>query len=1383
MSNEKNLNSNGYNADDMFDTVTAEDELELENEFDDFDNNYSGEEDHVENDFDSDVNYSNNQTVTETPSLEDMQEEVRQKAEMTANELLQMSSDTKLTLDHVVKAVMVYRQHTNSDMTGIRRDIFDTLLKQLAESEQQGGDDAIYKVMFATDVSDKVYLKFISEVYPNLAKGVDRLSEKDMRPENYETLVTTLILSLSTAIWKYLEANIPRTNLTGVLYQENGYISATPVAKEVGLQNKTDDVVGLLKNNITALKLGGIALASSKPVEVKEEPKEEPKKLSFEEQLFQDKVEEKTSSIFKEVWRILSPIYTGCYTEKAYGVLVRQGVLRYGYDRVYIDTINNVVTDKIVHAIDNMYVDKKHNSLFREPLNPETTHGVFGHYLEPTGFLKVSYLPLYHLYNINRLIPQEDGSVYYEQDIRKFESYVKKDLKGKIRRLIEIGLRSKCDEAILELSVKTLFTTIFVVKELDRLKVLSLTYYINASNSPNTSKVGDMYYLHKNPTARLIDLAEYLDKSSKIVFNSDVGEVINKKEGTNVVNFIYAFDKQAYTSELLFAYKVYDGLKESGGKVTIDSIIMGRKLDGTPYAMNFAAQELLCLAIIAGSRSGKGVATMNPVAAILGTGAPLIYLDFKPDMAGAFWRLEKQYDTRFLAIDGGVDITSKGVSINRSYDWESTIPEPVKSYAEQFDYRALRNVVYLKAMLLYLAYIRHRSENPTNDKGRFYAVFDELQSFNKAFGTIMSNIEELGIDGRKAKEYDENFIAYLKAIQRLETSLKKEGDDFFSKTGGMGLGTIIMLGQKVNPEVWRYGKLTWGRSPFANFLTQASYRMIGINHKATRSGYSLDGVNFEGSEFIKGDSKGYFAIHAGSTTPDEPSAFTTIKSYFVLNTNDVEKGVPNGDINNPNEKTDTGGFIKNFPITERAKIYEDELLDKDGSPNKGVGFDGLIEKTTALANGLDEKDPQVRELVAQNMRKGYDMLFEYMQYVGLTQYSTIEEYLYDLSPQSLYTVNDLANKVPLQQQQGDSLDEEDGVYNADDEIVVDHDFEGEGDNHSLGGQSIIVPPVGVPVNNETPNLGVSTIQEENPVLGQPFNPAEFGSQPSQPFGNNQPLEETGNVGVQTEEQGVALGVPMSSTQSKGSIDAPEYEFNLMLDRGFFRKGDSANNLSYYATLERTSDALLREIVRAVGGLEGVYSVEVSGTNFYVNGNILRPQLAPEILEAMPVFIANRVRQGSAAELFHAGDLKKFPNLRSLVMDSDYAETRFRDEYIFPPALGWYHLFKKMKSLQFLSVGGSQWSREQVERREVTEGMQATSFSEQIGSIFRNTSRFTRPTSQYIERKTPLRVIKNAGIATAATWGVVSVASMLGGWGLLFGAMAGFGAYKASKEKK
>lgn len=108
----------------------------------------------------------------------------------------------------------------------------------------------------------------------------------------------------------------------------------------------------------------------------------------------------------------------------------------------------------------------------------------------------------------------------------------------------------------------------------------------------------------------------------------------------------YIFDVSVYYQKADFGYEANHRLYRNG-LAKNSPLCIAKKLRGGDFTLNLMSQDVGGLAIIAGSRSGKGVCTNNIVGNLLARGHSIAYIDGKPEQALALWAFEKTFNEHF----------------------------------------------------------------------------------------------------------------------------------------------------------------------------------------------------------------------------------------------------------------------------------------------------------------------------------------------------------------------------------------------------------------------------------------------------------------------------------------------------------------------------------------------------------------------------------------------------------------------------------------------------------------------------------------------------------------------------------------------------------------
>lgn len=124
----------------------------------------------------------------------------------------------------------------------------------------------------------------------------------------------------------------------------------------------------------------------------------------------------------------------------------------------------------------------------------------------------------------------------------------------------------------------------------------------------------------------------------------------------NILEYRHSFNAKLSEAEPEFGYKAVELYKDRGTQMDWNNILLGKDTKGTPLFASEGDPDAIPMQsntvhnMIAGSRSGKGVMTMNILASVLAAGKPIFYLDRKPDMAVMFHELT---GGNMFVINGG----------------------------------------------------------------------------------------------------------------------------------------------------------------------------------------------------------------------------------------------------------------------------------------------------------------------------------------------------------------------------------------------------------------------------------------------------------------------------------------------------------------------------------------------------------------------------------------------------------------------------------------------------------------------------------------------------------------------------------------------------------
>lgn len=997
-------------------------------------------------------------------------------------------------------------------------------------------------------------------------------------------------------------------------------------------------------------------------------------------------------AIVNDIMKVYDQVYAPTFVNKPLGVLTEEGILSID------DKGNPFIIKNDVYSAKRLY-----SSIY------EYTKGYISHfhinkdisadYFNKDGSLSKTYCPLYHAYNIFGWY-EENGVMKQEHNWVAFRGRLEKTVIKRVKNVLNASNEKGIDIEKLEDSIKDLMTNVIVILEFDRTKVLSMVYRLGVSTE---------------------GYAKYLLSNQKSILKSEVGELVNSSYDVfKVGRLLYAYDIDNYNKEILFSYKLFDKMKKAKVKPTTTNVIIGRKLNGEDFGINFEAQNNIVTSIIAGSGSGKGVVTLNILAYLLACGSPVVYMDYKPDMSSTLWLLERELGVPILSVDAKENRHKFGITPTRLYPYGMNAP---KGFDVEDSFWSI--VPYLKMVQLACVVASIRSANAQFQGKKIFFIFDELQSLNAHVGEAIKVLEKFIKDNKKDESKAELVEYATKFIKVFKDNLKSAIMDLLKTTGRNGLVGCIVLGQSVNPDDWRFGDQTWKNSPLVTLMTDSNYRLAGAKHRSSKSSYSLDGLKYEGDKFISENRLGYFACHANFVPPSEGKGVTVVKSYLTLNANDVEQAVARDNIADVNPNTFVGGLLNNISdMGLRERIYKEDLLKSDGSVNERIGFAGLMKGIIKDLNNVSDND--ALNILKENLSSSYYYIMKIFDYIGLSKrYSSVEEYLFDCAYDSIFTYGELKSGV---------FQENDALNIGHHENNVSHDVTEDWLNKDTNLSSY-------DTNNLSETEGVKTSSSIRNALEDEY-----------------------------------------ISPNKVSNYKAVYDKEIYIPINPFNKGTRTgkSTLSTLKSLQIMSDYLLKEIENMFGDLGRITEFEVDNGGLVLNGIAFRPKLSEDIVESLPYDIKLQVENGNVVELFNFQNLYKFKSLRRLMINNiDLAESRVKTEL----GLGkgnWLLLYKKLPNLVELYIGGILVTEDGKYDTSVKEGYSLREkLIDKLGkrSFFQSSSLFKK-----VWNNRAIRITANALGWTVALKGATTIAFMLGGWGIVFGALFGYGTYKHFKKK-
>lgn len=528
-----------------------------------------------------------------------------------------------------------------------------------------------------------------------------------------------------------------------------------------------------------------------------------------------------------------------------------------------------------------------------------------------------------------------------------------------------------------------------------------------------------------------------------------------------IVEFVYEGNRTLANALPLFAFKALDTLKRQGDVKKLpswDNIILGKAADGSILSSKTSSIKLsnkIAHFLIAGSRSGKGVMTMNLLASAVQSGRPIFYLDGKPDVAAMLCFLANG----MFAVNGGTyskdDAVYKGGSeLQFNGVVGKSCPEAISIFGTDFSSwygssGTFGDLVYLRTCMLLVSIVScYYNGKKLADSDSIIVVIDEItETFRKLqpfFTRLETNVPPMKSkytefagkkDGKGQADIDTNYsdvnmysLAFL--------------DSFYQTVKGMneinGRGRhnelipnidMFVLGQTLNTQ-----------KAIADAYVEVPRKgELGIKKGGTGSAYA-PGINILESLIELGedgptdlflganDKADYLAVDDASSKAHGKTDFTARQfGYFenlsyldpvrsIINSADTSKVkkeactlASKGTYFKPylilKEGTEGSmpvnqmlGFLGNAGISADEVISDNEGKTEDG---KGTGyFDeriGFREYIISLANG--------DESILDRLNKSGELmqwLVERMNYKG-----TWLEFITDFRPEWMFTLEDV----------------------------------------------------------------------------------------------------------------------------------------------------------------------------------------------------------------------------------------------------------------------------------------------------------------------------------------------------------------------------------------
>lgn len=767
----------------------------------------------------------------------------------------------------------------------------------------------------------------------------------------------------------------------------------------------------------------------------------------------------------------------------------------------------------------------------------------------------------------------------------------------------------------------------------------------------------------------------------------DKGKTIAEQSGRYIeINFVA--DQVQDNAFPLFAYKALDSLKKQGKSFepSLNSVLLGKDSKGRLLKagkdINF--NNVLTHYILAGSRSGKGVMTLNILAGGMDGVTPLAYADNKPDMLSML----KAINPNVYGINGescisnpadGNDLFNQFANPDSEVNWDNVPDYLVKyGYIDSKSYTSVGNIFYVRFMMLTMGIIAARVDashfkDRLGGKNGITVVFDEFANATKTFQAMCRNWKTMLAPSRPVNEV-------LKALREggdLEEVMADKGSalnpgmfwataylqsiedsvSYFQRKSDAGANSekmcnnIFVLGQHalsmeksfslpgIRPANAGSQAIELTDDAAGNLLTGLTRMgdadaflgaseavddfLYASNPRAEKANSYLNRTT-RGFAYIKsigGDAGKLYAKRSGAGTKEERVSFSNKQLYFK-----------------PFLLLESAG-MEEYPVRNMLKFMESSVglqgrqdfvasNSEENNPevlNNGVSFLGYLKQA-----GIGE------DAVYNQLQKAADIANWIVQ-DGLGYPGTWKDFVYDLRPQWIFSSKDIGNALSKSSNASD-MSASASWFNSDER---------------LGAKSVLKD-----MRTLYPDYMPDFSKESSGDYMGNLSDLESG------FGNS--MGDSADAGDFSTTQVIPVIQPESFTPEQQPVGIPENQLNPF------------DNMEMPIAAETTPvdemQLVTASIVRKLGGFAASSILEANLRGIKISGEPL--QVSGVAQPQAKVNWAELLRKGYVAEL--------------------NTTSNYINQYI-APAMGWSKcsvdsFFKESPALGILTVDGRQYSR-------------------------------------------------------------------------------------------
>ena len=767
----------------------------------------------------------------------------------------------------------------------------------------------------------------------------------------------------------------------------------------------------------------------------------------------------------------------------------------------------------------------------------------------------------------------------------------------------------------------------------------------------------------------------------------DKGKTIAEQSGRYIeINFVA--DQVQDNAFPLFAYKALDSLKKQGKSFepSLNSVLLGKDSKGRLLKagkdINF--NNVLTHYILAGSRSGKGVMTLNILAGGMDGVTPLAYADNKPDMLSML----KAINPNVYGINGescisnpadGNDLFNQFANPDSEVNWDNVPDYLVKyGYIDSKSYTSVGNIFYVRFMMLTMGIIAARVnashfKDRLGGKNGITVVFDEFANATKTFQAMCRNWKTMLAPSRPVNEV-------LKALREggdLEEVMADKGS---ALNPGMFWATAYL--QSIEDSV-SYLQLTNNAGANSEKMCNNIF-VLGQHALSMEKSFSLPGIRpaNAGSQAIELTDDAAGNLLTGLTRMGDADAFLgaseAVDDFLYASNPRAEKANSylnrttrgfayiksiGGDAGKLYAKRSGAGtkeervsfsnkqlYFKPFLLLESAGMEEYPVRNMLKFMESSVGLQG---RQDFVASNSEENNPEVlnngvsflgylkqagigEDAVYNQLQKAADIANWIVQ-EGLGYPGTWKDFVYDLRPQWIFSSKDIGNALSKSSNASD-MSASAAWFNSDERF---------GAKSVLKDMRILYPDYMPDFSKESSGDYMGNLSD-----------LESG------FGNS--MGDSADAGDFSTTQVIPVIQPESFTPEQQPVGIPENQLNPF------------DNMEMPIAAETTPvdemQLVTASIVRKLGGFAASSILEANLRGIKISGEPL--QVSGVAQPQAKVNWAELLRKGYVAEL--------------------NTTSNYINQYI-APAMGWSKcsvdsFFKESPALGILTVDGRQYSR-------------------------------------------------------------------------------------------